>query len=256
MTDVTIELASVTVAAPLSVNAIRAPRRGTVAIGVAVTLVVFVAGLLWAKWLPYAAKALKAQRTHRWPASNILTVGGVRAGDGPTWHAAATFLHAYFLSIWPALVVALLVSASVQALLPSSWLPRALNRRGVMSSALAGGVAGVPSMMCACCAAPVAVTLRRNGVGRVAAIAYWLGNPLLNPAVLVFLFFVAPWQWTLTRIVVGVAAGHRIRPRAAAAGSVPVTRVRGDGAPGRGVSGLACRAWRCSGFPRGRSVRC
>jgi uncharacterized protein len=206
VTDVTIELASVTVAAPLSVNAIRAPRRGTVALGVAVTLVVFVAGLLWAKWLPYAAKALEAQRTRHWPASNILTVGGVRAGDGPTWHAATTFLHAYFLSIWQALVVALLVSASVQALLPRSWLPRALNRRGALSSALAGGVASMPSMMCACCAAPVAVTLRRNGVGRVAAIAYWLGNPLLNPAVLVFLFLVTPWQWTLTRIVVGVAA--------------------------------------------------
>jgi uncharacterized membrane protein YraQ (UPF0718 family) len=203
---VTIELASVTVAAPLSVNAIRAPRRGAVAIGVAVTVVVFVAGLVWAKWLPYAAKTLKAQRSHHWPAPNILAVGGVRAGDGPTWHAATTFFHAYFLSIWQALVVALLVGASVQALLPRSWLPRALNRRGVLSSALAGGLASMPSMMCACCAAPVAVTLRRNGVGRVAAIAYWLGNPLLNPAVLAFLFFVAPWQWTLTRAVVGVVA--------------------------------------------------
>ncbi|BBY21273.1 hypothetical protein [Mycobacterium stomatepiae] len=62
----------------------------------------------------------------------------------------------------------------------------------------------MPSMMCTCCAAPIAVTLRRNGVTRTAAIAYWLGNPLLNPAVLAFLFFVAPWQWTLTRAVVGV----------------------------------------------------
>jgi uncharacterized protein len=177
-----------------------------VTIGVLVTLAVFVAGLLWAKWMPYAAKALRAQRTHHWSGSSILTVGGVRAGDGPTWHAAATFFHAYFLSIWQALVVALLISASVQVLLPRSWLPRALNRRRLVSSALAGGVASMPSMMCTCCAAPVAVTLRRNGVTRTAAIAYWLGNPLLNPAVLVLLFFVAPWQWTLTRMVVGIAA--------------------------------------------------
>jgi Lyase len=55
-------------------------------------------------------------------------------------------------------------------------------------------------------AAPVAVTLRRNGVSPAAAVAYWLGNPLLNPAVLGFLFFVSPWQWTLTRMVVGIAA--------------------------------------------------
>ena len=180
-------------------------RTPSVAIGVLVTVAVFVVGLLWAKWTPYLAKALTAQRTHHWSGSNILAVGGVRAGDGPTWHAATTFFHAYFASIWPALVVALLLSASVQALVPRAWLPRLLNRRGLISSALAGGAASMPSMMCTCCAAPVAVTLRRNGVTRTAAIAYWLGNPLLNPAVLVFLFFVAPWQWTLTRAVVGVA---------------------------------------------------
>jgi uncharacterized protein len=213
-------------AAPLRVNAIRIPGRAGVAIGVGVTLAMFVAGLLWAKWMPYSVKALKARRTHHWSGSSILTVGGVRAGDAPTWHAATTFFHAYFLSIWQALLVALLISASVQAMLPRSWLPRVLNRRRVISSALAGGVASVPSMMCTCCAAPVAVTLRRNGVTRVAAIAYWLGNPLLNPAVLVFLLFVAPWQWTLKRMVVGIAAVVGV---AVAVGLV--TRTRGTGQP-------------------------
>jgi uncharacterized membrane protein YraQ (UPF0718 family) len=186
-------------------NRLRIPSNAGVAIGVLLTVGVFVVGLLWAKWTPYVAKALRAQRTHHWSGSSILTVGGVHSGDGPTWHAATTFSHAYFSAIWPALLVALLISASVQALLPRSWLPSVLNRRGVVSSALAGGVASMPSMMCTCCAAPVAVTLRRNGVTRAAAIAYWVGNPLLNPAVLVFLFFVAPWQWTLTRAVVGIA---------------------------------------------------
>jgi hypothetical protein len=59
-------------------------------------------------------------------------------------------------------------------------------------------------MMCTCCTAPVASTLRRDGVSTAAALAYWLGNPLLNPAVLAFLFFVAPWQWSVTRAVIGV----------------------------------------------------
>jgi uncharacterized protein len=193
------------VTAPVSVNAIRTRARAGAMIGVVITLAVYVAGLLWAKWTPYAAKAMSAQRTRHWSARSILTVGGVRAGDSPTWHAATTFFHAYFASIWQALVVALLISASVQALVPRAWLPRVLNRRGVISSALTGGVAAMPSMMCTCCAAPVAVTLRRNGVSTASAIAYWLANPLLNPAVLVFLFFVAPWQWTLTRALVGVA---------------------------------------------------
>lgn len=180
--------------------------RRAVVIGVAVTVVVFVAGLWWAKWTPYLAKAMAAAQSHHWPGSDILGTGGVRPGDAPSWAAATSFFQTYVLAIWPALAVALLLSACVRAFLPRAWLPRLLNRRRLVSSAIAGGAAGIPSMMCTCCAAPVAVTLRRSGVSRAAAVAYWLGNPLLNPAVLVFLLFVAPWQWTLTRLLVGVAA--------------------------------------------------
>lgn len=178
----------------------------TLIAGVAVTVVVLVAGLLWAKWLPYVAKATAAARSHHWSGADILRVGGVRAGDTPSWHAATTFFHAYVLSIWPALLTALVVSACVHALVPRAWLPRLLNRRSSITTGFAGGVASMPSMMCTCCAAPVAVTLRRNGVDRPAAVAYWLGNPLLNPAVLVFLLFVVPWQWSLMRLVIGVTA--------------------------------------------------
>jgi hypothetical protein len=226
-----IALAFLTMATPLEVNAIRRRRQPSVAIGVFFTLAVFVAGLLWAKWMPYLAKAVRAQRTHHWSASSILGIGGVHAGDRPTWHAATTFFHAYTSSIWPALVVALLISASVQALMPRPWLPYVFNRRGPVSSALVGGVASMPSMMCTCCAAPVAVTLRRNGVSAPAAVAYWLGNPLLNPAVLVFLIFVAPWQWTLTRMLVGVVT---VVGAAALVGLV--TRARGSAAPTTPIS--------------------
>ncbi|WP_406816158.1 permease [Mycobacterium sp. M23085] len=213
-------------AKPLPVKAIGTLRSADVAFGVLFASTVFVTGLLWAKWMPYVTKAMSAGRTHHWSGSNILTVGSVHAGDNPSWRAAATFFHAYWSSIWPALVVALLISASVQALLPHSWLPRALNRRHPISSGLAGGVAGLPSMMCTCCAAPVAVTLRRNGVTSPAAVAYWLANPLLNPAVIVFLSLVAPWQWTLTRVVVGLAT-----VLGAAASVALVTRADGGRPP-------------------------
>lgn len=182
------------------------PSRRMLVAGVAVTAAVLVAGLTWAKWMPYLAKATAAARTHAWPGKDILSVGGVRAGDSPTWSAATSFFQAYASAIWPALLVALLVSACVQAFVPRSWLPRLLNRRGLLSTAAAGGLASMPTMMCTCCAAPVAVTLHRTGVSRAAVVAYWLGNPLLNPAVLVFLLFVAPWQWTFTRLVVGALA--------------------------------------------------
>lgn len=199
--------------------------------GVALTAGVFVAGLWWAKWTPYLGKAMAAARTHEWSGKDVLGVGGVRAGDAPSLAAATTFFESYALSIWPALLVALLVSACVQAFVPRAWLPRLLNRRHPLSTAVAGGVASMPSMMCTCCAAPVAVTLRRSGVSRAAAVAYWLGNPLLNPAVLVFLLFVAPWQWTVTRLVVGVTAVVGI----AALVAVLAPRVQGPQPPDRAV---------------------
>lgn len=187
-------------------------------------IVIAVAGLAWAKWVPYVGKAVSLGGGSPWPGDDILRTGGVRPGDAPSWSAAWSFTREYGLAIWRALLVALLVSAAVQTLLPPSWLPRLLNRRGRLRDAVAGGLAGTPSMMCTCCTAPVATTLRRNGASTAASVAYWLGNPLLNPAVLVFLAILAPWQWTVTRLVVGavvVVAGAalvaRIADRRAAA---------------------------------------
>jgi uncharacterized protein len=172
--------------------------------GVLVAAVVFVVALLWAKWLPYAARASSLHESGGWSGSSVLSVGGVRPGDAPSWNAAISFTSAYIEAVWKALVAALLISAALQAFVPRTWLLRLLNRRGRVTSALAGGLCSTPSMMCTCCTAPVAVSLRRSGVSTSAAVAYWLGNPLLNPAVLVFLLLVAPWQWTVTRLVIGL----------------------------------------------------
>jgi hypothetical protein len=206
----------------------RPPSRRTAASGVLLALIIAAAALLWAKWLPYEEKAVTLSGTHTWKGNSILAVGGVHPGDAPTWHAATTFFTTYVLAIWKALVAALLISAAVQAFVPRTWLLRLLNRRGTVRSAAAGGLASTPSLMCTCCAAPVAATLRRDGVSTAAALAYWLGNPLLNPAVLVFLAFVAPWQWTLTRIVVGllvVVGGSALVARLTARRELPVSQV-------------------------------
>jgi uncharacterized membrane protein YraQ (UPF0718 family) len=141
--------------------------------------------LTWAKWLPYGTRTAGLAADHTWPGSSILDVGGVRSGDAPSWSAATSFTWAYVQAVWKALVAALLIGAALQTLVPRTWLLRVLNRRGRLSSAAAGGLAGMPSMMCTCCTAPVAVSLKRQGASTAAVVAYWLGNPLLNPAVLV-----------------------------------------------------------------------
>lgn len=226
----------------------RSSARDRVLVGVAIALLLAVALLLWAKWLPYGQRIATLTGTHTWTGSNVLGAGGVRPGDPPTWRAATSFATAYLAAVWQALVAALLISAAVQALVPKAWLLRVLDRPGRVRSAAAGGLLGTPSMMCTCCTAPVVVTMRRQGVPVSAAVAYWLGNPLLNPAVLVFLALVAPWEWTVTRLVVGVAVvvggaalvGWVAERHRVAAGPAPDDDAGDDpgGAPRRFLSAL------------------
>jgi len=48
------------------------------------------------------------------------------------------------------------------------------------------------------------VGLRKSHVSVGAALAYWLGNTMLNPATLIFMGFVLGWNWTALRSAVGV----------------------------------------------------
>jgi len=50
-----------------------------------------------------------------------------------------------------------------------------------------------------------AARLDRGGASASSALVYWLANPVLNPAALVFIGFVLGWQWAALRLVVGVA---------------------------------------------------
>ena len=61
-------------------------------------------------------------------------------------------------------------------------------------------------MMCTCCAAPVVVGLRKANASSGAAISFWLGNSVLNPATLVFIGFVLGWRWSALRLLLGTAA--------------------------------------------------
>jgi uncharacterized membrane protein YraQ (UPF0718 family) len=182
------------------------PSRRAVAasvLGTAAFVAIFAAALDWAKWTPYAHKLTTIWSARTWPGSNILDKAGP-AGSSPSPHGAWTFTTAYVNAIWMAIVAGLLIAAAVEALVPRRWLLRTLARRTQTGGSLAGALCALPSLMCTCCTAPVAATLRRNGVPTSAALSYWLGNPVLNPAVLAFLALVAPWQWVTTRIAIGL----------------------------------------------------
>lgn len=50
----------------------------------------------------------------------------------------------------------------------------------------------------------MALGLRKNGCSIGAALAYWIGNPILNPATMVFMGFVLGWRWVGLRLAVGM----------------------------------------------------
>ena len=185
--------------------------------------------LWWAKWAPYSDRVTELSGSRLWSGTSLLAAAGVEQGSGPSLSAGLAFTQVYALAVWKAVVAGLVLAAAVQALVPRAWLLRVLTRRRTASSALVGGLLATPSMMCSCCAAPVASALRRSGAPAAGVVAYWLGNPLLNPAVVVFLALVAPWEWAATRVAVGLLlvvggaslvarlAGDRVDPAAVTA---------------------------------------
>lgn len=164
-------------------------------------VVLVVAGLLYVKWLPYYNRAFVAAEHHA--IGKSILMGEAAQAPAPSLNAALAYALAYGKAIWQAMVLGLLLGSGVQALLPAHWIERLLGGKG-FGSALAGGMLSLPGMMCTCCAAPVVVGLRRRQAAPGAAIAFWLGNTVLNPATLVFMGFVLGWQWTGLRLLLGL----------------------------------------------------
>jgi uncharacterized membrane protein YraQ (UPF0718 family) len=164
---------------------------------------VALSALAWAKWLPYTEKVPTVLGSHT--VGTSIVNGGASGPPTPSWQAAMDYAVTYGKAIWPAMVAGLLLAASVEAFLPRRRLLTLFQRhRGPAVSTVAGGALSTASMMCTCCAAPVAVSVRARGVPLSSALAYWLGNPVLNPVVLVFMAVVLPWQFVTVRVVTGV----------------------------------------------------
>jgi uncharacterized protein len=163
-------------------------------------LIIAIVGLTYVKWWPYYLKAIDAATKHSIGSS--IVSGKNPTAPAPSWLAAWDYALTYYKSVWKAAVLGILLGSLLQVLIPSSWLLRVLGRTSFGSTFIAG-VASIPGMMCTCCAAPLAVGLRKKNVSVGASLAFWLGNPTINPATLVFMTFVLSWKFTLIRLVFG-----------------------------------------------------
>ena len=182
-----------------------------------------VAGLFYVKWHPYYDRAFVAAAGHS--IGHSILMGDAASAPEPSWNAALGYALAYGKAIWQAMLLGLRLGSGIQALLPAAWVRRVLGGRG-LGSVVAGGLLAVPGMMCTCCAAPVVVGMRRQQAAAGPALAFWLGNTVLNPATLVFTGFVLGWHWTLLRMCFGVpmvfGLGY-LASRMAGSGEVAVT---------------------------------
>jgi uncharacterized protein len=179
-------------------STIRQPR---VALGLVTFLLIAVIGLFYVKWFPYYNRAFVAASQHS--IGKSILMGTAASAPEPSLKAALDYALAYGKAIWQAMVLGLLLGSAVQALIPPQWVARALGRSD-FGSVVNGGLMSLPGMMCTCCAAPVVAGLRARQAAPGAAIAFWLGNTVLNPAALVFMGFVLGWQWTGLRLGLGV----------------------------------------------------
>ncbi|MFP5370366.1 MAG: permease [Actinomycetes bacterium] len=168
-----------------------------------VVLALALALLTWAKYQPYLHKVPAVLGASDLGAS--IVTGGGAAAPAPSLAAGWQFTVDYLDAVWKALVAGLVLAAAVQVLLPARWLRRAFGTVGGVRGGVRGGLWSIPTLMCSCCAAPLAVGLRRLRAGLPATVAFWLGNPALNPVVLVFCLAVLPWPWAVLRLAGGLA---------------------------------------------------
>jgi uncharacterized membrane protein YraQ (UPF0718 family) len=162
-------------------------------------LLIAAAGLLYVKWWPYYQKGIVAATTHSIGSSILADPSSTT----PSWQLAWDYARVYFESVWKAAILGIVLGSLVQVLIPTQWLLKLLGKTTFGSTAM-GGLASVPGMMCTCCAAPMAVGLRKKNVSVGAALAFWIGNPTINPATLIFMTFVLSWKFTLIRLVFGL----------------------------------------------------
>jgi uncharacterized protein len=112
--------------------------------GFGLLLAVAVIGLFIVKWQPYYNRVFVLAVTHSTGAS--IVSGQNPAPPIPSVAAALDYAQDYFRAIWQALVVGLLLAATLETLVPHDWIVRVLGSSGFRTSAL-GGLLALPGMM-------------------------------------------------------------------------------------------------------------
>ena len=81
----------------------------------ALFFLVVIAGLWYVKWEPYYGKAFTAAETHSIGKSILAQA------DANPWQAALDYAMIYFLAVWKAAVLGVILGSLIQVLIPRDW---------------------------------------------------------------------------------------------------------------------------------------
>jgi uncharacterized membrane protein YraQ (UPF0718 family) len=129
---------------PTAAASARPSRRTEYVLGLGLLLIIAVVGLFIVKWSPYWARAFTVAGTHT--LGNPIMYGAEAAPPAASLAAALDYAQRYFLAVWQAMVLGLLMAATIQSVVPRDWLARVLGSRSARTS-LFGGLLALPGMM-------------------------------------------------------------------------------------------------------------
>jgi hypothetical protein len=89
----------------------------------ALFFLVVIVGLWYVKWQPYYGKAFTAAETHSIGKSILAQA------DASPLKAAWDYAMVYFLAVWKAAVLGVLLGSLIQVLIPRNWLVKTLGNR-------------------------------------------------------------------------------------------------------------------------------
>src|SRR5438094_941309 len=119
-------------------------RRNEYLLGFGLLLLIAVVGLFIVKWSPYWSRAFTVAASHT--LGNPIMYGAETAPPAASIEAALDYAQRYFLAVWQAMVLGLLMAATIESVVPRDWLARVLGSRGMRTS-LFGGLLSLPGMM-------------------------------------------------------------------------------------------------------------
>ncbi len=112
--------------------------------GLGLFVLIAVVGLYIVKWSPYWGRAFTVAGSHT--LGNPIIYGAEAAPPAASLAAAFDYAQRYFLAVWQAMLVGLLMAATIETVVPRDWLVHLLGSRTARTSVL-GGVLALPGMM-------------------------------------------------------------------------------------------------------------